>query len=265
MALIVLEGLDRTGKSTVANFYRQKGYEVIHMSAPDKKFYDPNYIGPSYMDEMVALLNSCEGRDVLLDRSYFGEAVWPVVFGRDPLLSEEDLSVLNEIEQHHHAERILMYDADIQAHWNRIVAFKEKLTKQQFAMANKLYSNLVFKYKFKKMQLKDFNLTPTVELPKAEPPSTPTIVMTVDARVESDEKEKLRRANAINRVLEGRVLKRKGDVYDALEGEIRAFLGAKMKELFQGASQPPSSFSDDETQLLKLYCQRMIEKAKLNK
>ena len=45
---IILEGLDRTGKSSVADYYRQQGYEVVHMSAPDKKYSQSGYTGPSY-------------------------------------------------------------------------------------------------------------------------------------------------------------------------------------------------------------------------
>ena len=52
MSLICLEGLDKTGKSTIAALYADLGYATIHMSAPDKKFNDPKYIGATYFDEM---------------------------------------------------------------------------------------------------------------------------------------------------------------------------------------------------------------------
>ena len=45
MALIILEGLDRTGKSSVAHMFEQNGYELIHISAPPKGTSPDEYIG----------------------------------------------------------------------------------------------------------------------------------------------------------------------------------------------------------------------------
>jgi len=37
MAWIVIEGIDRSFKSSAAKLYEAKGFKVIHFSAPDKK------------------------------------------------------------------------------------------------------------------------------------------------------------------------------------------------------------------------------------
>ena len=94
MAWIILEGLDRTGKSTVAELYKRQGYEVVHMSAPNKKFTQPGYTGPSYLDEMIDIYMKYSHKDVCFDRSPYGETVWPFVYGRKAQLSEEEIESL---------------------------------------------------------------------------------------------------------------------------------------------------------------------------
>ena len=66
MAFVILEGIDRTGKSTVAEVYKEKGFEVVHMDAPDKKYAKDGYTGPSYLDDLVELFISYSGKDVVL-------------------------------------------------------------------------------------------------------------------------------------------------------------------------------------------------------
>src|SRR5277367_4244102 len=107
MALIILEGLDRTGKSSVAQMFESQGFELVHMSAPDKAMSQPGYVGPSYLDQMVELLTTCTGRNVVLDRSHYGELVWPQIYGRKPQLNDEDMEILREIESNMDTTRIL--------------------------------------------------------------------------------------------------------------------------------------------------------------
>ena len=91
MAWKVICGIDRSGKSTVAEFYKTQGYEVIHLSAPDKKYSRSGYVGNTYFEDMIELLMSKTGKDVFWDRSWYGERVWPFVYGREPQLTEEDV------------------------------------------------------------------------------------------------------------------------------------------------------------------------------
>jgi polyphosphate kinase 2 (PPK2 family) len=117
MTWIILEGNEKVGKSTVANFYAQKGFQVVHFSAPPKKYSQLGYSGPSYLDDLLEKLMPLSGQDVLFDRSWWGELVWPQVFGRMPLLSEEDFDLLKEIEEQNLVERYLLVDKDHKAHW----------------------------------------------------------------------------------------------------------------------------------------------------
>ena len=172
MAWIILEGLDRTGKTTVAERYKQKGFEVVHMSAPDKKFMQPGYVGPSYFEELVDIYMNYDGRDIVFDRSPYGELVWPKVYGRQAQLMSDDFEFLREYEDNNETVRILMYDDDKDAHWKRCVENDEPLNKGQFSAANEFFKSMAERYGFIKKTLpeiqKDFkdeqsNSKPTPE------------------------------------------------------------------------------------------------------
>lgn len=279
MAIIILEGLDRTGKSSVAKEFQKQGFELVHMSAPAKELSAPGYTGPSYLDQMVDMLQSFATKDVVLDRSHYGELIWPKVYDRKPHLTEEDMEILRELEQVAGVRRILMMDPNVEAHWQRCVDNKEPLTKAQFLRARSLYSSMAHKYEFEVMSLPKFlenigrpedaaNLVnnPQKPDPNVETTTTTTTdgnsttVTTVTApkAKKQSEMEKLETANAINDVLSKRLLKSKGLVYDALENDIRGFLKDKLGRIF--GENSGTSFSEDEVKILKLFCDRLKEK-----
>lgn len=277
---VFLEGIDRTGKSTVAEIYKKKGYEVVHMSAPDKKYKSPGYTGPSYVDDILEMYMKYDSKNVIFDRTIYGEAVWPYVYGREPMLSEEDVEMLQEFEDRNDTDRILMVDSDAAGHWARCVANKEPLNQNQFRIASQLYSKMAHKYRFQPRELKDFvNVQAEVAKsassdPKQEKPVTvgqnqatssvnvPTAV--VQAIPEEDELTKLEKANAIRDVLAKRILKSKGGAFDKLEADIQAFLKNQLANIF---SEKPLkvSLSEDEIQVLKVFCQRLKEKEVVKK
>lgn len=292
MAFIILEGLDRSGKSTIAEHYKKLGYKIIHMSAPDKKYFQPGYNGESYLEEMVSLYTKHAGSNVLFDRSVWGELIWPNVYGRQPMLSEEDLDYLAGIERNNDVERILMYDANIDAHWQRCVDNKEPLTRQQFGRANIFYERLVKDYGFTKKQLSDFPgfehirsgrdesraskeiLSDERELSKSNGnsdatwTSTTTTIVGEDIslrpipRASSDVgsiEDKLERANAIRSLLQGQILKKKGGSYDDLELILREFLQQELDKLFT-PQRGNQELTDEEISVLKLYVKRIKEK-----
>lgn len=123
MALIILEGLDKTGKSTVAEHFRQKQrYEYIHMTAP-AKWHNRD----SYFAEMLHLIAITAGKNVVMDRSWFGELVWPDIFVRPPKLTYLDCDILTAVavQLHGDVQTIYMHDPNREAHLARIAAFKE--------------------------------------------------------------------------------------------------------------------------------------------
>src|ERR1035437_8657610 len=152
MALVLLEGLDRTGKTTVAEFFESKGYEVVHLSAPGKEFH----AGHSYLDAMVDLLQRGAGRDLVIDRTHYGELIWPQIYNRKPLLGEDDFEILREIEESIGVKRILMHDPNAEAHWQRCVDNKEPLTKVQCVRARSIYASMGAKYGFESITLPAF-------------------------------------------------------------------------------------------------------------
>lgn len=280
---IIIEGLDRTGKSTVAELYKKKGYEVIHMSAPSKKYKEPGYTGPSYLDDMLEMYLQCDGKDIIFDRSPYGEMVWPHVYGREPMLSEEDLEILQEFEERNNATKILMIDPDVRAHWQRCVDNKEPMNQNQFKVASALFNKLAHKYNFAPKQLKDFQVETkdskqTSTSTKQEDPvlkgqvkndSTSTIADTGRALSETvfleekqeTELDKLEKANAIRDVLAKPIFKpaKKNDkIFKELEEDVRDFLKNKLSTLL--GSNTSVVLTIEEIQILKVYCKRIKEK-----
>jgi thymidylate kinase len=292
MAFILLEGLDRSGKSTVAEHYKKLGYHIIHLSAPDKKYFKPGYNGESYLEEMVQLYTKHDGGNILFDRSVYGELIWPSVYSRQAMLSEEDLDYLASIERNNKVERILMYDTNTEAHWQRCIDNKEPLTRQQFGRANIFYERLAKDYGFVKKQLSDFpgfehiksgrndrttannilsseeNLHKSYGDIDATSSSEATAAMGEDIDVHNVKanpnivgsiEDKLERANAIKVLLQGQILKKKGGSYDDLESTLRGFLQCELDKLFTPA-RGKESLTDEEVGILKLYVKRIKEK-----
>lgn len=276
MAWIILEGIDRTGKSSVCELYRKQGYEVFHFKAPDKKYADPGYAGPSYVDEILDLYMQFDNKDVVFDRSIYGEVVWPHVYGRKSMLTEDDIDMLREFEDRNSTSRILMVDPNTAAHWQRCVDNKEPLNQHQFKIAGSLFNKMAHKYGFIPRQLNDFIPTKTEtednnqdstfnkhKEENKEKESSPVVavraVNTDNISTQNVELEKLDKANAIKDVLSKRLIKQKGGAFDKLEEDIKVFLKNQLSNIF---SEKPSqvSLSEDEITVLKVFCQRLKEK-----
>jgi len=255
MGLILLGGIDRTGKTTVASSLEKKGYLSYHMSAPDKKYYNPDYSGPSYVEEYIDLLMSFQGKDVVMDRFWDGELVWPHIYSRKPLLSEEDIEVIREIERSMDVEYVILHDPNTESHWQRCLDNKEPLTKAQFLKARALYDKAVDKYSFQKKTM--FDMLP--ELNRSLMKEQDRTLIENQENKKSLELAKLDKANAINDVLSKRLIKNKGQVYDDLETDVRNFLMAQLSNIFN--NQPKDySLSKEELLIIKTLVKKIKEK-----
>ncbi len=225
---------------------------------------------------MVEMLTSMSGRDVVLDRSHYGELVWPQVYGRKPLLDDDDMEILREIESNMDVQRILLHDPNSEAHWQRCVDNNEPLTKVQFVKARSLYSGMADKYDFVRKTLKDF---PDAEqpLPSTAQNKKPNAENVSDSQsengasksssetknnseqVKTKEQLKLERANIINEVLEKRIIKGKGPMYDEVERTVRHFLNTELGKILGTATSTPG-LSNDEIDLLKFFCKKLKDK-----
>jgi hypothetical protein len=276
MALVLIEGIDRTGKSTVAKYFAQKGYKLIHMSAPPKD-QSPD----SYIAEMVDLISSAAAQDVVLDRSHYGELIWPQVYNRVPLLNDEDITALREIEDQVGTKRIMMSDPSADQHWKRCVDNKEPLNKSQFVKARHLYSAMAHRYGFEIITLPAF----LKEFPDAQElialsdstNGNETNIQSVEAsgdnalplsagpqvndRGLTTEQVKLERANAINEILSKKILRSRGEAYETLENEIRGFLNSKLGQLLGGATND-SGLTKDEVAFYRLMYKNAMKKDK---
>jgi hypothetical protein len=270
MAWIMLDGVDRCGKSTVAEMFKNKGFKVIHLQAPDKKYFMPGYCGPGYVDEMMNLYISHTGQNVVFDRTAAADTVWAQVYGRKPQLTDDDILSLREVEDQNDPKRILMYDEDVRANWKRCIANKEKLTLQQFNAARMLFEKFAEEHGFERRQLKDFvdpNAAPTET--KSEPATNAhdnslacsKLIKEFNTRPE-DPMDRLERANAIRDILSKKRIVKSDTRYDFIEEEIRDFLSNKLSTLL---GEPSSALTNDEVSILKLYCHRIKNKMESNK
>jgi thymidylate kinase len=93
--LIIIEGIDCTGKSTVARAIAAKignRTALLHAGPPQ---------GPAYDEYVLPLRHMHWGWTVICDRWHLGELVWPAIFDREPIISwgqQDDIPFINEIE-----------------------------------------------------------------------------------------------------------------------------------------------------------------------
>lgn len=261
MSLIIIEGLDRTGKSTVAGFFESQGYTVVHLGPP-KSDISPE----EYKAQIIELLLSSRDEPVglVLDRSHYGELVWPYVYNREPKLSKEDIISIREIEKGLNVQRILMHDTDIIALWNRCVENNEPLNKSQFNLARKLFYSMADEFNFTKKTLKDFiNQTDN----KSKPVKTEEALVKTNNNTEriinkTPQQIKLERANAINHILSKRIIKQTGEHYDFIEDKIRHFLNSMLDSLFSSNNDAAGleSLSQEEIKFYKALYKKIVNK-----
>lgn len=83
MSLILIEGVDRTGKSSLAESLRELTDAcVLHFSSPKSDNPLVEYVWP--------LRGYDGGESIVCDRGHLGEVVWPRFFGRESILSENE-------------------------------------------------------------------------------------------------------------------------------------------------------------------------------
>jgi hypothetical protein len=97
--LIILEGLSRTGKTTIANHLRDNGYGRI-VSIQDKmpqcEDLTSFYKGCFYSYD--AFFEAFPNETFILDRSFLSEMVYPKFYNRDPSISSN--YILDFITKH---------------------------------------------------------------------------------------------------------------------------------------------------------------------
>ena len=261
---LILDGTDRSGKSTIAKKLKAQGYEIVHFSAPDKKYFQEGYLGPTYLEDQVELINSYIGKKVVFDRTpHIGELVWPKIYNRPQAISDEDIEYVHELLLSMGAQFIIMDDPDKKAHWQRCVSNKEPLIKEQFEMAKTLFLQVASHFDIPVKSLPQvLEMLGEKDDPKKEEAKTieQTITKPKPAVDVKTPLGRLNYANAINKVLSKRIIKGNDPALDFLEEEIRDFLEDKIATLLGDASSS-SYLSSDEVQILKQFCKQLISKA----
>lgn len=212
---------------------------------------------------MIELVQRAATKDIVLDRSHYGEPIWSQIYGRPSLLTEDDIEILREMEDAVGVRRILMHDPNVQSHWQRCVDNKEPLTRPQFMRARTMYDRMATKYGFEKICLAE---TPdykpenpsTLEQPHSPTSDAASATASIRAIHKTKEQVKLEKANAINDVLSKRIVKGKGLVFDEIENEVRSFLNKKLGTIL--GSENKDSLSEEEILIVRAFVKRLKEK-----
>jgi hypothetical protein len=86
--LILLEGLDRTGKTTLAGeLSNELDAPVIHKGAPKAD------VLTEYLAPLTGYVPG-GGANLVLDRWHWGEVVWPRIYGRRPSMSDRSFAYI---------------------------------------------------------------------------------------------------------------------------------------------------------------------------
>jgi hypothetical protein len=274
---IFLEGMDKTGKSTIAQKFKEAGWTVIHESNP-LEFMKRDYIGPSYFEYFNQKLPFLSGQNVIFDRSFFTEDFgYPIIYNRKPLLENEDIHILQDdfVYSQNEFLKIYLEDTNEEAHWARCVEYKEPLTRPQFNTLRTLSKVAAQKWGFEITNLSSFQKSPIFKsliTPKEAKPApeetkpTPTPApIKPEPKLDSyqiniDYVNKLEQGLLIHDLLNKRILP-KNSKYDTLEGKTKDFLYSLLKEeIFNDKSR--EDFTKEEALVLKQFSKSMIEKAK---
>ena len=144
MSLVLLEGLDKCGKTTVAEYFKKQGYKYVHMTTPPKGISKVEYFA-----DMMSVILATAGKNVIIDRSWYGECVWPLIFNRESLLSGWDIFLLDQLCKTLHSgniRKIYMYDDNKEAHIARLLQFKEP--SYDYDTAYKVHKEVMAEHEF---------------------------------------------------------------------------------------------------------------------
>lgn len=100
MALVVIEGIDKAGKSTLAerlaarwNRDYNELTHVVHCEQPKTRPATAEYV-----KQVEGYLPAGIPREhYVFDRSFVGEAVWPIFFNRTPRLNKREFALLAQL------------------------------------------------------------------------------------------------------------------------------------------------------------------------
>ena len=134
--IIILEGADRTGKSTLAaELKRLTGGEVIHAGKPTQP---PlwEYLAP------LADVGPHSDRHVILDRWHWGEWIWPKIFGRESEMTWDLLKTIDKELMSRGAFTIYCHREDYRRWAKELVQYNEPIGVAELFTALDMYEHV---------------------------------------------------------------------------------------------------------------------------
>lgn len=132
--LIILEGADLVGKTTLASLFVSRGYYLHHEGPPPSGVTACEH----YSQIVEKLMASHE--DVVIDRFHLGEIVYGICAERGSTVTPRQIRALeNELIMRHSARIVIMYVTDEQVLKQRAAVRKEHYNEQYW------HQNQIFK------------------------------------------------------------------------------------------------------------------------
>lgn len=96
--MIIVEGIDGSGKTTIADYLSKKGYFIYHFSFDEKN---------SDIEEKYLNLLNCETRNMVLDRCFISELVYGPVLRNHCKLDKKQLE--NILKKYSEINPVILY------------------------------------------------------------------------------------------------------------------------------------------------------------
>ena len=127
---IIIEGVDRIGKTTLAKkIAKRYKLDYVHVGINDPKDYDFYY-------------QTLRKRNVIFDRHFIGEMIYPSVFNRKKQLTIEEFKKLMQFSFEEEIKVIILYSDDHELLNKRMRRERYKQVRMQYQLINKAFHTI---------------------------------------------------------------------------------------------------------------------------
>ena len=106
--IVIIEGIDRIGKSTCCQHLVDIGYRSMHFSKPEGETQNEKaFFQKGTFDRMFAFISTLEGQDanIVMDRAHLGEYVYGPLYRPD---ADVDVNYIFDLERDNECQDVLL-------------------------------------------------------------------------------------------------------------------------------------------------------------